>query len=449
MTDSRLTETSLEVTVGDTDPAGRLTETSLEVTVGDTGPAGRLTETSLEVTVYAVPGDTRVLQQGLEVAVYDDPAPPPAPCQADPSSFPTTFLDCPAGPDGTSLTIPGYEPSPGFYVTPVCGNVDNLTAARLNNGRVVLGWREGSDYYVSVLVDALDIFRNNTVGFDQKRLAFTIPSLKRGSIWVDPDTGDLYAAVSYLTVGGAGRLECYVADDPEDPVVWTLVGVIDAQSYNGGGVQSIASQGPVYITRTGRWLLGANAWIAYGGAAPSDGSGLFSSDNKGVTWNVEVEHRNSPLQSGTTGPIGNSIGRDPNTNFLYWSHYWGPLNNQARIYESQDDGATWVQVQNDATRAWQFMVDDDAGTLYACGVAPVGTAWRAWQVVDPTDDTTFVDTGIDVINSRQGEQFQAIKLGCYLAIIDTNRVAAVEAPDFQEMYVGVIVMGDDQPGGFH
>jgi hypothetical protein len=329
---------------------------------------------------------------------------------------------CTAGPGSISSTVPGYTPVDlGSYVTPVqIGSVNNLTMARTPAGRIILGWDDGNVYYVAVLDDWEDAFRDNSVPYYQRRRVFYKNNLKSASIWVDG--GELFLAVAWQTTGGEGRSECYIADNVESPSVWTLRGVIDTQAYSGGGVQDIYSTGPVTVTRTGRWVLPVAGWIAYGGSAPSDASALFTSDDRGVTWTVRVEHRNAPLQSGTTGPQATTVAQNPVTGRLHWCHYWGPLNNEARIWISDNDGASWSVINGNAAVAWNFFTDDGDSKFYAA--RNDGSGWVAYEVTDPSTNAGFINTGVYLIHSNLGDhQFQFIKLGCVTAVIDKRRVA--------------------------
>lgn len=420
--DAQLAQQVVETTVYDTTSDAQLAQQVLEVAVGPAPSDAQLAQQVLEVTGYAIGSDAVVAQVGIEVVVYGNGNTNEPPSTGGQSGDFNPVGACTPGAGGISSTFDGYTPAAGVYTTPVYGAaVNNLTLARTPVGRIVLGWNEGNVFFVAVLDDAQDAFRNNVVGPNDRRTAFsTAGSLDHGSIWVDD--GNLYMAVVYFTTDGSGRVECYVANDAENPTSWTLRGTIDSQAYGGGGFHSINSIGPVTITASGRWVIPCDAVIAYAGAAPSDGSGLFTSDDNGATWTAIVQHRRAPLFSGTSGPIGNTIAQDPTTGFLYWSHYDGPGANQSFIYESQDDGASWALIQANAAVAWHFYTDDGDTKFYAAAANGTG-GWNAWEVTDPATNG-FIDTGIQIINSNQNaDQFQFHVLGCMLAVVDKNRVA--------------------------
>lgn len=422
---ARVAEEAVEVSTFGATSTARVAEEAVEVSTFGATSTARVAEIVVEVAVYAIGGPARVAEMAVEVTLYGNApeyVPPTNGENGEQEHGPGVCFDDP--PSGRlSSTVVGYRPREGHYTTPVqIGTVTNLTVAISPAGRGILGWRDVNSLWVAVLDDPSDIFRDDVVGLADRRLALTLPGgLHNTSIWVDGC--DLFAAVSYLTVTGDGRVECYLADDPELPSAWTLRGVLDVEGFDDGGVHTVDSGGPVTITPTGRWILPFNGYSAHGGAAPSDTSALFTSDDRGITWAIEVEHRRGALFSGTTGPIGNTVAQDPLTGYLYWSHYDGPLTNQAFVYESTDGGASWDLVEQNAVAAWQFYTDNGSDKFYAA--RREGSAWRAYLVID-VPSNTYEDTGVDIIDSWQtGDQFQFIPLrrvGC-AAVIDKNRIA--------------------------
>ena len=424
MTDARLAQLTVETATYGTDSDARLAQLGVEAATYGTDSDARLAQIGAEVTLHAIIGDARLSQLTVEVATFGNPSivGPGGRLDGAPSGVINHVGACPQPGLPISSSFSGYVPKPGYFVTPVqIGTVNNLTAARTPAGRVILAWNDGNDFLLSVLEDSQDIYRDNVVGPDDYRTVFSIPptgQILHGSVWVDGL--DLFCAIAYIDINGGGYSKCYIADNAENPVTWTLRGQIDGQGPNGGGIIDISSCGPATITRTGRWVIPFNAWFAYGGSAPSDGSGLFTSVDRGLTWTVLVEHRQPPSLSGTSGPIANTIAQDPVTGNLYWSYYWGPLSNEGRILSSTDGGATWTTVDNDTPTQYNFYTDN--GTkFYAASEGP--GYYRAWEVVTPADPSTWVDTGINIINSNQTPQFQFIVLGCNFAVIETNHVA--------------------------
>lgn len=428
LSDSQLAQQTAETTVYNTLSDTQLAQQTLEVSVVTSGGDSQLAQQSLEVAAYAIGSDAVLAFQAIEVATYGNGVTPtpgtgvPTPKTYGPGPYPCKPL--PAA--GTlSSTMVGYVPRPGFYVTPVqIGSVNNLTVCRTPAGRAILAWNDGNVFYTCVLDDPKDVFRNNVVAESRRWTAFSVPiGLLRGSIWLEGC--DLFFAVAYLDSDLAGRSECYIANDSENPTSWTLRGTMDFEAYNGGGIVDSSSVGPVTVTSTGRWILPFTAWVAYAGAAPSDASGLFTSDNRGVTWTTHVEHRQPPILSGTTGPIANTISQDPVTGYLYWSHYWGPGVSQGRTYQSVNGGATWDLDNNGTLVAWNFYTDNGTSRYYAARRNHAG-GHNAWEVIDSTVNSGYVDTGIQIINSdREANQFQFIMLGNIgAAIIDKDRIVA-------------------------
>lgn len=343
-------------------------------------------------------------------------------------------------PEETTSTRCDYEPVPGFYKTPVqVGSVANLTIAESPLGQAIVGWIDttGTDtFYVAVLSEFSDIYQDDVVEEADRRIVRTnIGSIQSASVWVEG--GDLFAAIQYVVPGtpSVGYVQCFIANDPENPTSWSLRSTIDTQA--DVQITDIFSCGPVTVVGdTGRWLMPIGTFASHATAA-ADVSSIVTSLDRGITWSVLVAFRNSPLNfGGTTGPITNTIAQDPVTGYIYWNHHAGPVGN-AFTYRSTDLGASFTQINN-STSTWEFYAANCTDKYWAA--LPGGTGWRAWEVVDPTlpGTTGFIDTGIDIINSYQGEQFQAIFFpnGWY-AIIDKNRVAAA-APGGPRFWVGYV-----------
>lgn len=341
-------------------------------------------------------------------------------------------------PDETTTTQCDYYPIPGYYKTPVqVGDVANLTIAQTPEGHAILAWIDstGTDtFYLAIREDFSDIYKDNVVPIEDRRVIRSYDLIQSASIWVD--NGQLFAAIQYTITGTPNQsyTQCLIANDAEDPTSWALRGTIDYQA----DVQifDIFSCGPVtVIGDTGRWLMPIGTYNPYATAA-ADYSSLVTSIDRGITWSIVASFRNTPLIfGGTTGPVSDTIAQDPVTGYVYWSHHAGPLGN-AFVYRSTDLGATWA-VLDSSSYTWQFYASNCTDTLWAA--LPGGTGWQAWVVTDASDNVNgFTNTGVDIIDSYQNEQFQAIFFpnGRY-AIIDKNRVAGL-GPMF---YVGMVGMG--------
>ncbi len=335
----------------------------------------------------------------------------------------------------TSNTVNGFVPVDApLYTTPVqvTGHtVANLTVAQSPDGQAIFGWSSGGVFYCAVNPDFDSVYKDDVIPDGDERVVFdeTLSNwdVDMGSVWVD--RGDLFCAVkTVMLVYGPdyyrGLSICYMADDPENPVVWTQRGLIDMES-GYGIVDDIHSAGPPLVLESGRWVMPFATFAAYGGTGVADQSAIVVSDDRGIDWTVAYSHRRGPIFSGTTGPISDTIGQDPLTGFLYWSHYDGPGVNEAFVLESQDEGDSWQVVVPNAATTWNFTIDDGVSKLY--GTRDIlFTEWEWWDMVDPTDDGTYVDLDIAAIPSDQnGTQFQAIVFLNHgsIAFIDRNRVA--------------------------
>lgn len=326
-----------------------------------------------------------------------------------------------------SSTVEGFVPiDTPTWVTPVqvTGHtVNNLTTARSPQGRALFGWSSGGSFYCAVRDDFEDMFRDDVVPDGDERMVLGGDGIDvlLGSIWVDPREG-LFAAVKW-TQENLGTSVCYKANNAENPTSWIERGTISSRNIAGSASMEVNSGGPVTILPSGRWVLPFAGWTLFA-TSKADTSMLAISDDRGIDWNIVVSHRREPLFSGTTGPISNTIGQDPLTGYLYWAHYDGPVANQGFIYESQDGGTSWIRIVSNASRVWNYCIDNATDILYAA--ADTATSEWEWnQVVTPASEASYVDLDLTVIASRQNIQFQCIPFQSEgaIAYIDTNRIA--------------------------
>lgn len=342
----------------------------------------------------------------------------------------------------TSNTVPGFVPvdSP-TYTTPVqvTGHiVHNLTVARTPAGQAVFGWTDSATniFYCAVNPDFDDVYRNDVVPDGDERVVFDLTdegwTVNLGSVWVD--RGELFCAIKMQLFVSAtvqvGFSKVFIADDVENPVVWTERAIIDSQSGN-GGVFTVDSGGPPTVLESGRWVLPFPMWGPYAGDAFCDLSALSISDDRGLSWSVVYVHRRAPIFSGTTGPIADTIGQDPLTGYLYWSHYDGPGANEAFILESTDEGSTWTLIESNAPGVWNFGIDNGTTSLYAAFGNP-GVEWEWWDAIDPGNPfASFVDLNLTVIpSSLTNTNFQNIVFLEHgsIAFIDERRIAGYFFP---------------------
>ena len=334
----------------------------------------------------------------------------------------------------TSRSVPGFIPEDMLlYTTPVqvTGHaVNNLTIAQTPLNKAIFGWSSGGIFYCAVRNDFEDVWRDDVVPDGDERvvvnnLAFTESALL-GSLWVD--RGELYCAVKLLRTSSPasiGRSVCYVANDVENPTSWTERGVISTHS----GVTpllDVNEAGPPTILDSGRWVLPFPVWGVFVFTDFADRSGLSISDDRGISWTVVISHRRQPIFSATTGPLSSCVGLDPNTGYLYWSHYDGPVLNQTHAYESTDDGSSWTILPDVRIHAWHYNIDNNTDALRIVGP---GDAPREWSWYDNTanlsNDSGWNVTTTTAIPSRQAWQFQTHVFLAYgdIAYVDTNRVA--------------------------
>lgn len=340
----------------------------------------------------------------------------------------------------TNYTVTGYTPVDStLYTTPVqvTGHtVHNLTVARTPEGHAIFGWSSGGVYYCAVNADFDDVYRNDVVPDGNERVVFDNEvegwSVIVGSLWVD--RGELFCALSMsfspAPAVSSGYSICFVADDVENPVTWTQRGIISSWAGT-EAVTDIVMAGPPLILTTGTWVMPFATWGAHGGPGGyADRSSIVMSEDRGIDWTVRYSHRQAPGLGGTTGPISDTIGQDPLTGYLWWSHYWGPLADQGYILRSTDSGASWTIIDGTASTTWNFMVDNGVDLLYA--TAPGVGQWPIYSTDgDPADEAGFIDQSARAIPSNQGNtNFQSIVFLAHgsIAFIDENRIAGYFFP---------------------
>lgn len=371
-------------------------------------------------------------------------------------------------------TVPGYEPEDNpFYVVPVQqGSVQNLCIDVTPERHGVFGWVDltANEYRCAIVPVLEDCFTDDVVPPGDVRTVWSAPtdrSIYTGVLSVID--GELIAFISHYYTPGAppnGTLECWVADDVENPVTWTLRSTISNTSNSGGTVlDEVRQAGPPTITDDGVWLLPMHAFIQFAGTAMEDAVGLYYSDDQGATWTRRIAFRTSPLQSAAAGPQSTTIAQDPVTGDYWFGTHIGP-STQWRHYSATSSTGTWSASALTGNIDPHYYLDDGVN-VYAGRVHD--GAMNLYIVGDPTDFSTWTDLemrGIvsDTITEQEG--FQIIPLVwneiTYLGIAFTakdrivfNPVNSIILPPplwipFKDRLFGVIELPEiDSPGKDH
>lgn len=291
-----------------------------------------------------------------------------------------------------------YEPedNPEYAIPVQQGTVLNLSLAITPNRQGVLGWVDptANELRCAVVPDFDDVFTDDVVPAGDVRTVLDVGALGRtihtGVIW--GYEGNLYAFVSHLA-GNNGKTECYIADDIENPTVWTFRGMVQERTTtNPVGVLTVEQGGGPTVLTTGRWVLPFHSWVSFSGTL-EDGLGLYSCDDDGVTWDIRVSVRRSPLGGGTAGPQSTTVAWEPADSLYWFGSIIGSVA-QWRPYSSADTD-TWADNEQSGGNYNPYYYMDDGTTLYA-GLVSSG-AMRLYEVVDATDPTTWVDLGMNGI----------------------------------------------------
>lgn len=292
------------------------------------------------------------------------------------------------------------------YAIPVqFGDVYNLCPAITPLRKGLLGWvdQAAGEYRIAVVEDFDDIFIDNIVPSGDERVVYATSgneTISTGCIWTWE--GSLYAFVSYYDdPAGDGYIQCYVADDIEDPTSWSIRGTVKSHTSptSFSAPLTVREMGPPTVTDTGRWVLPSHSWITFAGTALADSLGIFYSDDDGATWSNPVNSRRAPLFGGSAGPQSTTIAYQPASDDLWMGSIIGSVA-QWRPYSSSDDGSNWSDNEQATGGFNPYFYMDDGTTMYA-GLIDSGVTgfMRLYAVDDPTDPSTWTSLGMNGIQS--------------------------------------------------
>jgi hypothetical protein len=336
---------------------------------------------------------------------------------------------------------PDYAPqgSPYYRVPVQVGSVRLLAIAATPAGQGILSWVDGTanELRCAVLPSVHNCLADDVVESGDVRTIWSSATRTLHAGVIAVINGELLAWVSHRrTVSGVennGTVECYVANDVENPTSWSLRGT--CMSHNAGitgGTCCFESpvMGPPTVLPSGRWVLPANTWETYGGSALTDAVGVYTSDNSGVTWTVRLSDRAGPLGGGNSGTLATSIAYHPGTGRLVAGRSPAGSASIATFYSS-DSGSTWTKFSFTTSKGVPHFYMDNTSTLYCAN--DIGSVRRIYEAVDPLDDATWVDTGLNAIQidalSEESHGFQSIPLwsgGTLMMVAFTagNRIAS-------------------------
>ena len=309
---------------------------------------------------------------------------------------------------------PDYVPDAGnAYAIPVqFGSVWNLCPAfTCEPGRdfALLGWvdRTANEYRIARVNPTADMFEDDSVSVGDMRVVWSSGSrtIHTGCIAVIDE--QLFAFISSrLTTNGL--IECYIANDVENPTSWTLRGTIQTHtSPSPPGTLSVRNAGPPTVTPTGRWLLPMHSWTTFAASALEDAIGLFVSDDQGVTWTMKVSFRKGALFGGTAGSQSTCITWDPISNqYVFGAHVGSST--QWVVYTSSDNGTTWTSSADIVGSIDPIFYASTGLALYAA--RHISTDLYLYRVGDPTVFASWTDLGLIGIDGGSSDQDDGIQI---------------------------------------
>lgn len=318
-------------------------------------------------------------------------------------------------------TSPDYVPAECEpFSRPVqVGAVFNLCPSYTPSGKGLLSWhdRTANEFRCAVLDDRENIFRDDVVEPGDVRTIYGPGPLnvRTGTTW--QWEGTLYAFIStYGPPIGGGRTECYVADDPENPVSWSLHGTVQSALGNSGtlsGIEDVQMGGIPTVLDNGRWILPFHAWAGISGDL-TDRIGMHYSDDQGATWTTVISLRRSAGLGLTAGPQSESAAYNPGDDLFHFGSYIGSTTQW--IDHQSPDGITWDQDSGStsALAAVPFcpLYYMDNGTQMFAAVpegSPSQVFLNIYEVVNPAEETTWIDWEITALQGQTEDHHDGIQ----------------------------------------
>ena len=238
-----------------------------------------------------------------------------------------------------------------------------LNGVETPGGKVVVVWNVGEPdggygtaIHAAVLDAPYQLGINSVVTADMIRDVLTLPGISDDAVIRRPSImmlGDelvvVVTIVEYHETGTDYTLSVLVADDPEDPVSWTLRGNIWQDTSTGGAWGNPPDGGSIYQMESGRWVF-SGTWVQDN----SIRSGTWSSDDRGESWSSGISDTLVNDLDNLSGQYTSlQIEMHPRTGRLTFMNChtveaginpgWGPY---ARWYSSAD-GENWTYRVND------------------------------------------------------------------------------------------------------
>lgn len=318
----------------------------------------------------------------------------------------------------SSTTLESYAPADvAAVVRPTSFEPSSdLSVAVTPGGKAVYGWTNGNRYRFAVAPSLRESLSNGY--FTSASDVMSAPTVYNGAVWVDG--GDLFAAVRHRS-GNTGTTTCYVANDAENPTSWSIRGTVVSYAAGGSGVVNLPYGGPVFVSSTGTWVLPMPGWGNLFGL--TDFVNLYISTNRGASWySAGLEYRSGAFDGLESGPMSSTLVEDPVTGYIYW---WRGTedNHRGQVCVSMDGGLSWTIGSTYSNfPALHLYADDGSATMYAA--RPSGSTWRAYRIVDPMNPTSYVDTGVTLINNAHDRSFKFIKgdVGAEYLVVSGDRI---------------------------
>ncbi len=251
--------------------------------------------------------------------------------------------------------LAGYVPvTPAFYAIPVQDEsaAYGLTGCETPDGHGVLTWvAPGQDGVRFALLDSpLDFIVNDIV-----------PSADMGDVITGVDfvygaccfsaIGEVFCVINYwLTADVSFHCEIYMADDPNNPVTWSVystpvvIGAVGPSPTFG----SAMGQSVPLILDSGRWVFGTK--VLRGTPFTIVEVRIWTSDDDGLTWDLRLTFEHNVFPAGRTELAAGQMAHDPISGDIWWRSGTTVSSADMNIpWRSADDGDTWTHGTSDLT----------------------------------------------------------------------------------------------------